>query len=913
MAANKKKKKKKMIESTPLENPIETTESEQIELEQKSMTNPTSSKEEMTDQSPDKVDKKPTVNDEENNGTIIKNTEIVSLHQETKSVESETSIQPKKKKKLFRKIFAGFLVISILISAVVGTVAIKIGMDMIEASPEMKVEDFMAADSSRMLDKDGNVIAELGAYLRQNISFNDMPQSLVDAFISIEDSRYYEHHGFDIPRFTKALIENVIDSLEAKRLIFGQGGSTFSMQLVKNTYFTIDDIENSVLAEKKIDRKVQEIHMALNLEKIISKEAIFELYINKLNFGGNIRGVQKAALYYFGKDASHLSLSESALLAGIVNRPNAYNPYENLDYATSRRNTVLDMMAYHGYITEKETALAKSIKIEDQLVGENFISNRDGYSYQSYIDAAINEVITLTGRDPALTPMIIHTNMDQNVQSVVDQIQAGEIEDIEFLDDLMQIAIVCMNNQTGEIVALGGGRNYEGARMFNRATDMYKQPGSSVKPFISYALAFEHLGWATSHMVVDRPIVYRGTSKVIKNFDGKYRGDLTLEEAICTSMNTPAIQTLQDVVDTVGRDLVIQYLNDLGFNQVNSNNFDLGYAIGGSSYTVTPIQMTAAQAVLVNEGKYNTPHTVSKIEFLDGSDPIVFEPEEKQVLSPETAYMVSSIMEKCVSGPYINYMQILRRSYPVYAKTGTSDWGRDGLQYGIPQGASKDKWMISSTSEYTTTVWFGYDKGIKDAGTYFNATKNRLNTPGRISSLLLDTLNTPEDPPSAIKRPENVVNIQHILGTFTYANGAGFEYLYTDGLIKKENAEVISIYNTAPTTMNGINIYRNEDGSASIVWNADGFEPVNEDGLKDISLYKGSIQVNAWGRQLFSYGWVLGQPHYIAHVFVNGNYVTDVYSNNGYGWVWLEGEGSLRVCGYYYTDSGITSNEVCSS
>jgi len=349
---------------------------------------------------------------------------------------------------------------------------------------------------------------------------------------------------------------------------------------------------------------------------------IFEMYVNKLNFGGNIRGVQKAAQYYFGKDARELSLSESALLAGIVNLPNSYNPYYHLDWATDRRNEVLDLMVYHGYIEEEEASLAKSINIEDLLVGENYIQKQAGGSYQSYLDAVINEVINKTGQSPYDNSMEIYTCLKRDVQDGIDAIQNGENENVQFPDELMQVAIVSMNNQTGEIVGLGGGRNYEeaGARAFNRATQMYNQPGSSVKPFLSYALAFDYLGWATDHVITDRPYVYRGTSLRLQNFDGKYRGDVLLNEAVAASLNTPAIQTLQEVLDTIGRDAVIEYLQDLGFDKVSQDNFDTGFGIGGSTFTATPVQLAGAHAAIINSGKYVEPHTVSKIVFADGSE-----------------------------------------------------------------------------------------------------------------------------------------------------------------------------------------------------------------------------------------------------------------------------------------------------
>ncbi len=827
---------------------------------------------------------------------------------DNKSTQKNENIKSSKSKMIIASILWAVISIGILACSVI----IYIGIDIIDRAPVLDVEVLENIESSKVLDSDGEIVAELGVYLRENVTYEQMPQSLIDAFVSIEDSRYFEHNGFDLPRFFRALIENVQDSLAAGKLVFSQGGSTLTMQLIDNSYY----MSGEYIANNSVEQKLQEIYLSIELEKILSKEEILTYYLNKLNFGGNIRGVEKASEYYFNKNVTELTLSESALLAGIVNLPNVYNPYKNLDYATERRNTVINLMNYHGYITDEEADLAKSINIEDQLVPEDVSQSQTDYPYQSYIDAVIEETIELTGLDPSINPMIIHTNLNQSVQATIDQIQNGEIEDIEFLDDLMQIAIVCMDNSTGEIVALGGGRGYEGERMFNRATDMYKQPGSSVKPYLSYALAFEHLGWATSHVVTDKPIEYRGTSTVLNNFDGEYRGDMTLQDAIGTSMNTPALQTLQEVADTVGPNTIIEYLNDLGFDQVTRDNFDLGYAIGGSASTVTPVQLAAAHATMMNYGKYNTPHTVSKIEFLDGSDPIEVNGEQNQVISEGAAFLAAYMMEANVSGPYFNYMQILERTYPVYAKTGTTDWGDEGLIFGIPEGAMKDKWMVSSTTDYTTSVWFGYDKGVEGEDTYFDSVKSRLNTPGRISSLLLDTLHSEDDPPAPLTQPESVIEITHILGAFPYSDAPGYEYLYTTGLTiepkEGEEPKVVNIYERTPPPLTSISATKNPvDGVVQIHWNSQGFEPVNELGQKDISLYTKYNQVYATGAQLFNYSWVYGQPHYVAQVFSNGAYVTDVYSDSSYYWDSF-GDGNIQVCGYYYTDGGYTSPQVCS-
>ena len=208
--------------------------------------------------------------------------------------------------------------------------AVVFAYKLCEDKPTLDVKDLVSPDSTTVFDNEGNKIMELGMYLRENIEYQDMPNCLIDAFLAIEDSRFFEHFGFDIPRFTKAAIENF------RTRDFSQGGSTVTMQLIKNSYYSIDADDQSTIAEREgmggIKRKMQEIVLALELElrTDVTKQEIIAMYINKVNYGNNIRGVQKAAQYYFGKDAKNLSLTESAFLAGLINSPNTYNPYNDL-------------------------------------------------------------------------------------------------------------------------------------------------------------------------------------------------------------------------------------------------------------------------------------------------------------------------------------------------------------------------------------------------------------------------------------------------------------------------------------------------------------------------------------------------------------------------------------------------------
>ncbi|MCF0115440.1 MAG: transglycosylase domain-containing protein [Erysipelotrichaceae bacterium] len=836
-------------------------------------------------------------NDQEHSGNTTQVFHIIH-DEEVKPLNLE---KPKKKKggilHVITVILAILVVLVILAGASVGGAGLWYAKGVVDTAPDLQITDFVSNESTKMYDKNGEIITELGAYLRENISYDQCPESLVDAFVSIEDSRFFEHFGFDIPRFSKAIIENI-----AARS-FAQGGSTFTMQLVKNTYFQVDALDNGTMAAKSIDRKIQEIYLAINLETQIDKKKIFELYMNKLNFGNNIRGVQKAALYYFGKDITDINLSESALLAGIINMPNGYNPYYHLDAATKRRNEVIEMMRYHGYITEEESALAKSIKVEDQLVGENFIEVKsESTAYQSYIDAVIQEAQRLTGKDPSLAGMKIYTYMDRTIQGTVDSIQNGTAN-IKFPDDLMQVAMCIMNNNNGSVVAVGGGRNYNASRLLNRATSQYKQPGSSVKPLLSYALAFEHLGWSLDHVVEDRPITYPGESRVLVNFDDKYRGDVPLKDAVGTSLNIPAILTLEAVTEEIGPRAVVNYMKDLGYTRVSEDNYHYSYAIGGGTFETTPFEMAGAYSAMMNGGVYNEPHTIEKIVMQDGT---VYYPvnQNRKVLSSGAAWLVTRLLYNNVYGPYFNYMQVLKSEYPVFAKTGTTDWGTDGVQYGIPKGAAKDKWMISNTTQYTNAIWVGYDKAVSGENCYFSAAKSSLNIPGNLNRIILDSEEEVvgiEALKEDIPKPSDVEDITYVYGSYPYAKfEAGMpEHLrITSQVASAGKKELQSIYDhERDAAFNGISATVRDDGALIVTWS------VGQGGCygntKNISLIDNYNHIEATGACLFDYSWITGERGtFYATVYCDDNWAGEIYSDNGYYESWDIGLwGTVKVCG----------------
>ena len=827
-------------------------------------------------------------------------------------------VKPKRKVNATR-VWA-LIVSGLLILAFIGLLSgVFVIYKLLQDKPVLNAADFEQVESSVVYDSRGEAIANLGTVIRQNIEYEEIPNCVVDAFVAIEDSRYFEHNGFDIPRFTKAILENL------RTLSFGQGGSTFTMQLVKNTYFVNDETgENAARSGASgVKRKVQEIALAFELEDAKSKQDIFESYVNKLNFGGsnNIRGIQKAAQYYFGKDLSECTLIEGALLAGVINAPNYYNPFYNLEAAQERVTEVLYQMRNHGYITKSEYELAKTIRIEDVLKDPYAKSNDgNGIPYQAYVDQVVNEVRDLTGLDPYTTTMHIYTYMNKDIQEEMDRIQAGDFEEgyLEYPDDYFEVASVCVNNTTGEVVGILGGRNYAngGQLLLNHATDQYKQPGSSIKPILDYALAFENLGWATDHVLTDKPMWLDASSGIpVVNDSGTYTGDVTLKEALGNSINTCAIQTLQAVLEAKKYEYVVNYAQSLGYDWT-LEDFNIQYAMGGSTCEVTPYLHAGAYTAIMNYGTYTPPHTISRIEFTNGKSPITPKYESSQVISEAAAFLTTELMKSNVASFGGTYSYVRSEDYTVYGKTGTTDYGNSAIELGVPSGSIKDGWLVAATSEYTTATWVGYERVVANQPSYISKDFYYNDRPqGKIAHLILEAAYKYGNTPGKIEKPSGVTSITHVIGTWPYAafTDGMDETLKTTGMIKSDAVKLVSLSDPKIADLSSFDAsLDSSSGTITMKWASYPNEnDTQEDtGVKDISLRNssGDVIIAATGKSLFSYSKLYGPIRYMADINVSGSHSDSKHiqsdDNSDSTTIYVSPGDKVTVSGYYAYENG---------
>lgn len=855
----------------------------------------------------------------------------------TQQKKKKVKVPKTKEQKRLRiqRIIAGFLIFCLTIG-IAGTTGVLIfAQSANKEAPEMKEEDFFRQESTKLADVNGNTFYETGLKMIENITYDDLPQVMIDALISVEDSRFFQHDGVDVPRFAKAMITNGLDTIKKGRVMFSQGGSTLTMQLIKNTYFTYENAETNEVVEAAssgldgIKRKFQELKLArqLEAEQIITKKQTIALYLNTANFGAqdNILGIQNSAEKYFGKDVADLTLVESAFLAGVLNAPEYYSPYKSIKNAKERTATVIYYMNYHGYITDEEYELALSVDLEN-LLKPISRENQEVHPYQAYADLVLREVPTLVkdadgnGVQAASGGMTIYTAMNPNIQEGIEKVQRREIANLDQgASTNIQVGSAVVNNKTGEIVGILGGYDYKGKLVFNNAADNYSAPASVVKPLLSYALAFEYLGYATSHVALDVPYTYAGTNIPVGNYDGRYIGELTIMHAVADSRNTTALRTLDEVISKIGNEGVIKYLEDFGFSKTNTEGFVFNnqYAIGGENFGTTTLELAGAYAGMMNGGNYIKPHTITRIEFDNGREPIVNSPSSVNALSDSAAYLAAQTMKYAVEGPYPGYLRSIKKPYTVYGKTGTHRWDPRYAPEGAPRGAQKARLMIAATGDYSTATWIGFVKTDADLKPWISASEADFNLTGKLSSYLLDLLANEYGAPAPMARPSGVADIKHILGTWPYQ--VPLEDMNPDliatGMIKKDYLKLVEATPQELSDLKESKVSATQKGDKLEIAVAMSEYPDKE----KLTIAPATLDMTNDGKgvRLFDESWIFGAVRYKSEVKVNGAVVQEKVGEEATQTFSLDYKytDKIEVCSYYTYDLSPTkkSNILCSA
>lgn len=583
------------------------------------------------------------------------------------------------------------LIIFMIVLIIISLCSLLFAIYIMVSAPDFEVNKLYKSSSSTIIDKNGGIIAELGAEMRENVTFDEVPDVLIDAIVATEDSKYFQHSGVDLLRFVKAVFGQFMGRSDAG------GGSTLTMQIVKNTY---NGTVSSGIAG--IIRKFTDIYMAVfKLEKTYTKQEIIEFYINQPYLGPGIYGVGQAAQTYFKKDIGEINLAEAALIAGLFQAPGAYNPFAYPEKAEVRRNQVLALMVRHGYITQEEANIAKAITVKDMLANS---STGTIYKYQDFIDTVVADVYEKTGQSPYMTSMTIYTTMDPEKQDAVNNLYNGKT--YKWKNDVVQCGVAVTDVSDGSIAAIGARRNRTGVSQYNYATDIKRHPGSTAKPIFDYGPAIEYAGWGTGTMVIDDKYTYSNGAS-LQNVDYAYKGVMTAKTALANSRNIPALQAFQ----TTTNEQKVDFVMSLGITPELHNGVIYESSAIGAFDGTNPLEMSAAYGTFSRGGYYIKPYSFTKIVYNETNETYTYTPIKTKVMSEETAYMINMILKYAVTSGIINPGSV--SGTDLASKTGTTSVdGTQRARLGLPSNTIGDAWQMAYSPDYAIAVWYGYDNQL---------------------------------------------------------------------------------------------------------------------------------------------------------------------------------------------------------
>lgn len=572
-------------------------------------------------------------------------------------------------------------------------------------SPTLDVENMVRPNDSYVFDKNDKYVGTISRKKENqiNITYNDLNQSLINSLVGTEDATFFTHQGVDFLSTIDATIQTMLGRNKG-------GGSSITQQVLGWSHLDRN--------ERSINRKAKEILLSLRAETQINKEEIMELYFNYFFYGkNNIHGVERASEYFFSNSAYNLDFVQSAIMTGTLNSPSYFNPLGYFDTeqnkyinnSNERLQDVLISSKNQGYLKKDEYFLLQQVRVENTVKFNKITLNNQ---FKSYIDLVRKEMEEKYQVDLTQTSMNIYTNMDIKAQKQADSIVSGKAVKLPEKD--MNFGFVMTKTETGAIVAVGGGKQYKegGELLLNNASELKQQPGSAFKPIIAYSPTFEFLQWGNRAPISNKAMKYPGTNISIRNYDGTSGGILTMDAALATSRNLTAVRAMEAVVNKVDFTGLNEYLTRLGFS-FEDDELAYAYALGSTRTGVSPVEMNGAYQAFGNGGKYIEPWTIRYYVNQDDNTKVTNPTKPVQAIDERTAFMMSTTLETATKasrlvGPANFY------GTPYAGKTGTSNWGPEGAQYGIPNLAPKDSWFSGFTSEYTLSVWSGFDpKGVK--------------------------------------------------------------------------------------------------------------------------------------------------------------------------------------------------------
>jgi len=578
-------------------------------------------------------------------------------------------------------------------------------------APTLSEKDLVATTSSKIYDNQNNLIADLGAEKRINVKTNEIPTDLVNAIVAIEDHRFFNHRGVDFIRIGGAFFSN----LRGGR----QGGSTLTQQLIKLTYFSTSS------SDQTLSRKIQEAWLATQLEQKATKQEILTYYINKVYMSNGNYGMQTAARSYYAKDLKDLSLPQVALLAGMPQAPNQYDPYTNPEAALQRRNLVLKEMLDMKSITNEQYESAVNTPVTDGLQSLTGSSNYPAYM-DNYLKEVIQQVEEETGYNVLTTGMDVYTNVDTAAQKRLWDIYNSD-EYVNYPDNELQVASTIIDVTNGKVIAQLGSRHQSSNVSFgtNQAVETNRDWGSTMKPISDYAPAIEHEEYSSTGVTIpDTPYNFPGTNTQIYNWDRQYYGNISMVYALQQSRNVPAVRALEKV----GLKKAQKFLSSIGIdypemvyaNAISSNTSDSSNKYGASSE-----KMAAAYATFANGGTYYKPQYVNRVVFSDGTTKN-FDTSGTRVMKEATAYMMTDMLKSVITAG-TGYNANISDLYHA-GKTGTSNYADNELKkltkdYNYSSIVTPDELFVGYTTQYSMAIWTGYtnrltpvlDDGIKVA------------------------------------------------------------------------------------------------------------------------------------------------------------------------------------------------------